>query len=212
MGHKATAVPNWYAVTLNIIIKYFQDVSCEFHEFWVQHASFTFSSCVLVLVFLFIYLFFSYSLHFYFPASGQAVVTGDVPSSPWFLPSIFIAHRVQQSHCSSIVHRVLLTHALALSACQFRFPQVNLCTSESANQFLRVCTRRGSNSRNWPIPGSRITGYATGATEYTAVVRWTIFFSMGGALLFLKKYFSPLPGMMTGVGIFTLGSEFWILS
>ena len=31
----------------------------------------------------------------------------------------FIAHRVQQSHCSSIVHRVLLTHALALSASQF---------------------------------------------------------------------------------------------
>ena len=57
--------------------------------------------------------------HFYFPASGQAVVTGVVPSPPWFLPSIFIAHRVQQSHCSSIFHRVLLTHAPALSASQF---------------------------------------------------------------------------------------------
>ena len=30
-----------------------------------------------------------------------------------------MAHRVQHSHCSSIVHRVLLTHALALSASQF---------------------------------------------------------------------------------------------
>ena len=59
--------------------------------------------------------FFSY---IYFPASGQAVVTGVVPSSPWLLPSIFIAHRVQQSHCSSIFHRGLLTHALALSASQ----------------------------------------------------------------------------------------------
>ena len=39
--------------------------------------------------------------------------------SPRFLPSICIAHRVQQSHCSSIFHRVLLTHALALSASQF---------------------------------------------------------------------------------------------
>ena len=44
---------------------------------------------------------------------------------PWsqvsfrFLPLNFIPHRVQQSHCSSIVHRVLLTHALALSASQF---------------------------------------------------------------------------------------------
>ena len=43
----------------------------------------------------------------------------DVIPPPRFLPSIFIAHRVQQSHCSSIVHRVLLSHALALSASQF---------------------------------------------------------------------------------------------
>ena len=47
------------------------------------------------------------------------MVTDVVPSPPQFLPSIFIAHRVQQSHCSSIFHRVLLTHALALSASQF---------------------------------------------------------------------------------------------
>ena len=38
---------------------------------------------------------------------------------PRFLPSIFVAHRVQQSRCSSIFHRVLLTHALALFASQF---------------------------------------------------------------------------------------------
>ena len=32
----------------------------------------------------------------------------------------FIAHRVQQSHCSSIFHLVLLlTHALALSVCMY---------------------------------------------------------------------------------------------
>ena len=64
----------------------------------------------------YICLFFS---HIYFRASGQDMVTGVVPSSPRFLPSIFIAHRVQQSHCSSIFHQVLLTHALALSASQF---------------------------------------------------------------------------------------------
>ena len=67
----------------------------------------------LAIFYFFIFLF---SAHFYFPASGQAVDTGVVPSPPRFLPSIFIAHRVQQSHCSSIVHRMLLTHALALSA------------------------------------------------------------------------------------------------
>ena len=57
--------------------------------------------------------------HIYFLASGQAVVTSVAPSSPRPLPSIFIMHRVQQSHCSSVSHRVLLTHALALSASQF---------------------------------------------------------------------------------------------
>ena len=65
------------------------------------------------------FFFFFFFAHFYFPASGQAVVTGAIPSPPRFLPSIYIAHRVQQSHCSSIVHRVLLTHTLALSASQF---------------------------------------------------------------------------------------------
>ena len=65
---------------------------------------------------LFLFLFFT---HIYFPASGQTVVTGVVPSPLRFLPSNFIAHGVQQSHCSSIFHRVLLTHALALSASQF---------------------------------------------------------------------------------------------
>ena len=63
----------------------------------------------------FIRFFFA---HFHFPASGQAVYTGVIPSPPRFLPSIFIALRVQQSHCSSIVRRVLLTHALALFASQ----------------------------------------------------------------------------------------------
>ena len=38
---------------------------------------------------------------------------------PRLLPLIFIVHRVHQSHCSSIFHRVPLTHSLALSASQF---------------------------------------------------------------------------------------------
>ena len=52
---------------------------------------------------LFIHFMFT---HIYFPASGQAVVTGVVPSSPRFLPSFFVAQRAQQSHCSSMFHRV----------------------------------------------------------------------------------------------------------
>ena len=72
--------------------------------------------CSRVFFLFFCHFFFA---HFYISSTaGQAVVTGVVPSSPRFLPSFFIAHRVQQSHCSSIFHRVLLTHALALSASQ----------------------------------------------------------------------------------------------
>ena len=65
------------------------------------------------------HLFYFFFSHCYYPASGQGVVTGVVPSPPRFLPSIFSAHRVQQSHWSSIFHRMLPTHALALSASQF---------------------------------------------------------------------------------------------
>ena len=36
---------------------------------------------------------------------------GVVPSSPRFVPSIFIAHRVQQSHCSSVFHRVSVANS-----------------------------------------------------------------------------------------------------
>ena len=65
------------------------------------------------------------------------MVTGVVPSPPRFLPSIFIAHRVQQSHCSSIFHRVLLTHALALSASQFvhKKKSPRFCTSMHSGGF-----------------------------------------------------------------------------
>ena len=78
-----------------------------------------------------LYTKYIYIWHFYFPASGQAVDTGVVPSPPQFLPSFFIAHRVQQSHCSSIFHRVLLTHALGLSQSQFAHKKKSLriCTS-----------------------------------------------------------------------------------
>ena len=38
--------------------------------------------------------------YFYSPASEQAVVSGLLPS-PRYVPSVFIAHRVQHSHCSS---------------------------------------------------------------------------------------------------------------
>ena len=65
------------------------------------------------------------------------MVTGVAPSPPGLMPSIFIAHRAQQSHCSSIFHRVLLTHALALSASQFGHKEKppRICTSMHSGGF-----------------------------------------------------------------------------
>ena len=80
----------------------------------------------------------------------KAVATGVVPS-PRLLPSIFFAHRVQQSHCSSIFRRALLTHALALSASRF----------VHVKKSLRMCTCMHSGrlepTKLTYIPGSRIT-------------------------------------------------------
>ena len=54
------------------------------------------------------------------------MVTGVVRFPPRFSASIFVAHRVQQSHCSSVFHRVLLTHAFAFSASQSAHEQKSL--------------------------------------------------------------------------------------
>ena len=87
--------------------------------------------------------------------STNRVVTCVVPSPPWFLPSIFIADRVQQSHCSSIFYRVFLTHALALSASQFVHKKMSqrICTSmHSAGLELTKLTYTGLDDnliRHW---------------------------------------------------------------
>ena len=73
------------------------------------------------------FLFRTLLLSSFWTSRGHSVV----PSPPRFLPSISIAHRVQHSHCSSISHRVLLTHALALSAIRVRdCQQVISCLPE----------------------------------------------------------------------------------
>ena len=72
-----------------------------------------------------IILFFSHTSTFQLLDKPWSQLSSLLP--PRFLPLIFIAHRVQQSHCSSIFHPVLLTHALALSASRFahkkKFPR-----------------------------------------------------------------------------------------
>ena len=72
-----------------------------------------------------------FNTHLLSSSSGQAVVTGVVPSPPGFLRSMFIAHRVQQFHCPSTFHRMLLTQALAVSASQF-------VHKKSPHEFMRV--------------------------------------------------------------------------
>ena len=69
--------------------------------------------------FSFFQLYCYFYTYFYFPAFGQAMETGVIPSPARFLPSMYIAQRVEQSHCSSIFHPMLLIHTLALSASQF---------------------------------------------------------------------------------------------
>ena len=87
------------------------------------------------------------------------MVTSVVPSPPQFLPSIFIAHGVQQSHCSSNIHRVLLTHTFALSASPFVHKKKSL-----RRIYTSMHSGGESNSPNRPIPGSRIT-YTTPTTR-----------------------------------------------
>ena len=61
--------------------------------------------------------------------SGQAVVTGVVPFPPRYVPSIFIAHRVQHSHCSSILIKCC---KLTLS----RFPLRKFITSYQKDEYF----------------------------------------------------------------------------
>ena len=62
------------------------------------------------------FCFFNTHLHIQVPDKPWSQVSSFLP--PRFLPSICIAHSVQQSRWSSVFHWVLLYHALALSACQ----------------------------------------------------------------------------------------------
>ena len=107
------------------------------------------------LVLFFFFWSFSHTPTFQLLDKPLSQVSSLLP--PRFLPSIFIAHRVLQSHCSSIFHRVLLTHALALSASQFvrkkNSPRIYISMHSAGFELTKL-----------PIPGSRITSYATGAT------------------------------------------------
>ena len=108
---------------------------------------------------------------FYFPASGEAVVTRCRPFSPPILAfNFYRAHPTVRR----FVLECLLTHALALSASQFVHKKKSL-------RIIRVCTRGDLNSRNRSTPGSRTTRYATGATRRTAMVLLVACFHHNGS-------------------------------
>ena len=89
-----------------------------------------------ILVFSFP-LLFSFFFCFFFRSLFFHTFTFQLLDKPWsqvssllppgFCLQFFIAHRVQQSHCPSIFRRVLLTHALALSASQVVHKKKSQC-------------------------------------------------------------------------------------
>ena len=103
---------------------------------------------------MFFFVFFRFFFaHSHIPASGQAVVTGVVP---FFPPG---------SSLQFLLRIVDFSSSVANSRSR-AFPSQFVHMKKSPRSYIiRVCTRRGSNSRNWPIPGSRLTWYATGATR-----------------------------------------------
>ena len=88
-------------------------------------------------------------------SSGQAVATGVVPFPPRDVPSIFIAHRVQHSHCSSIFIECC---KLTLS----RFPLIIFYARKSPYEYLYVYSVRIELAKKLILVGTRITYQATG--------------------------------------------------
>ena len=100
----------------------------------------TWRSCVHVF-FPFFFSFFFLNHNFYFPAQLVGGFTlSDLLDKPWsqvssLLPprtcSIFIAHRVQHSHCSSTF----------IECCKLMFSRFPLINSLCKKKSLRVCAR-----------------------------------------------------------------------
>ena len=106
-------------------------------------------SRVLLGVFpLLMIFFFSHTSTFQLLDKPWSKVSSLPP--PRFLPPICIAHRVQQSHCSPIFHRALLTHALAFFVSQFvrkkKSPRIYTSMHSGGFELTKLtCTRLGDN-------------------------------------------------------------------
>ena len=102
---------------------------------------------------VFFFFFFSPSS---FPASGQAVVTGAVPSPPPVL-----AFNFYRAKSSAIPLLVGFSSSANSRSRAFR---KSICAQEKVPTNLYAYALGGAWTHQKPIPGSRITWYATGAT------------------------------------------------
>ena len=92
-------------------------------------------------IYFYFFFFFSHTFAFQLLDKPSSQVSSLLPpgSCLRFLSRIGFSNPTARR----FFHRVLLTHALAVSASQFV-----VHTRKSPNEFIRVCTPRGSNSRN----------------------------------------------------------------
>ena len=88
--------------------------------------------------------------HFHFPASGQAVVTGVVPSSPRFLPSIFIGQgaaipllvdfssSVANSHSRVLRNSICAQVKVPTILCEYKYALGGIRTHETDLRYTRL--------------------------------------------------------------------------
>ena len=118
-----------------------------------------------------------------------------VSSLPVFLPSIFVANRVQQSHCSSIFHRVLLTPALILSASQLMYkkksPQIYTSMHSGGLELTKLThnTSLEDNLSRHQGDDSSLTHTTGIGHQHLRVLSWcdTWYVSHTGYLLWWRK-------------------------
>ena len=120
-------------------------------------------ACIMYLYMHIIFFFVSVLLSSFWIS---CVVSGVVPSPPRYMPSVFIAHRVQHSPCSSTSHGKLQTHVFAISASPFvhmkKFPRTY--TSRGTRTHAIDLYTRISCYRSIP-PGR--PAYVYGGTSYS---------------------------------------------
>ena len=127
---------------------------------------------ISLLLLVYIYILFQSRCYYWYPVSGQAVVTGVFPSPLRWVPSLFFAHGIQHPNCSSIIV-VNLLHSRPRAF------------HESHKKSVIVRIRRGSNSRNWRYSLRGFTYQTTGDVGYIVGVAV-------GAIAFFSRSIDPV--------------------